>query len=38
VLMETIINLCGAVTEFVNLLLVLGDSGCNDPVISLHKQ
>jgi hypothetical protein len=37
VLMETIINLCGAVTEFANLLLVLGASGCNDPLISHHK-
>jgi hypothetical protein len=37
VLMETIINLCGAITEFANLRLVLGASGGSDPISSYNK-
>ena len=37
VLMETIINLWGAVTKFTNLLLVLEASGGSDPVSAHNK-
>jgi hypothetical protein len=35
--METIINLCGAPTNFAKLLLVLEASGGSDPVRAYNK-